>query len=221
MAKFKLIMPKYMKILKVLVPLAFALLAAGAHAQSLRINPAGAGVYCRFSPDCKVTPTEHTDSCPVTNAAATCVLESRTFPGNTMDSTGKYGYEYMLTINNNGGGSSTDTNLVSVSSLTLNFADPQPFAFGEHASNFVWALTSDGPVGLVPSSADANDKKVTISFDPPLTLNLATGQTTNTCYFGLISAGAPQVTSATIAGSTQDPANGTVPFKAKLEAQTP
>lgn len=209
-----------MNMRKILVSLTVTLLAIGAHAQSLRINPAGAGVYCRFSPDCKITPAEHTDSCPVTNAAATCVLESRSFAGNTMDSSGKYGYEYMLTINNNGS-SSTDPNLVSVSSLTLNFADPQPFAFGQHASNFVWALTSDGPVGLVPSLADANDKKVTISFDPPLTLNLATDQTTNTCYFGLISAGAPEVTSATIAGSTQDPANGTVPFKAKLEAQTP
>jgi hypothetical protein len=110
---------------------------------------------------------------------------------------------------------------VAVSSLTLNFSDPQPFAFGEHASNFVWALTSDGPVGLAPASADTDGKKVTIHFDPPLTLNTSSDQTTNTCYFGMISASAPETTTAMVSGSTQDPVNGTVSFKTKLQAQTP
>lgn len=144
---------------------------------------------------------------------------SRSFPGASIDSTGRYGYEYQVTINNNS--QTTETNIVMVNSLTLDFGDPDYFAFGGHASNQVWVVVAGGPVGLAPGSLSQAGKKVTVSFDPPLTLETQSDQTTNTFIFGMISGGAPETTTAILSGSAQDPVNGTVSFKAKLQAQTP
>ena len=203
-----------------LVFVATGLLAAVASAQSLQfVNVNYPGIYCRFSANCQVSPTEQSDSFTPTNVAATCVLESRSFPGTSLDTTGRYGYEYRLTINNNG--LTTDTNIVEVTSLTLKFGAPDYIAFGGHASNQVWVVTAGGPVGLAPGSANMDGKKITFSFDPPLSLDTQTDQTTNTLYFGMISEGAPKVTTAVLSGSAQDPINGSVPFKATLQAQTP
>lgn len=197
------------------------LLTVGAGAQSLNfVNVNYPGIYCHFSPDCQVSPTEQSGSFTPTNAAVTCTLESRSFPGSTMNSSGQYGYEYQITINNNGNGL-TETNLVTVDSLTLNFGQPAYFAFGMHASNVVWVVASGGPAGLAPASADISGKNVTFQFNPPLVLSTATDQTTNTCVFGMASSGAPESTLATLTGTAQDPVNGTVSFKAKVPAQTP
>lgn len=208
---------------KILFSFAACLLACGASAQSLKISSVGSGIYCRFSGDCQVTPTEQSDSLTSTNAPVTFVLASRSFAGNTVNSTGQYGYEYQLTLNSlNNNGVATDTNIVTVNSLTLNFGQPETFAFGEHASNYVWALTSDGPVGSAPSDANSSGDKITFQFDPPLTLNTSTDQTTNTCYFGMVSDGAPQTTVAAIlSGSIRTATNGVVAFKAKFQTQTP
>ena len=203
---------------KILFSFVAGLLACGASAQSLKISSVGQGIYCRFSANCQVTPTEQSDSFTPTNAPVTFVLSSRSFPGTSMNATGQYGYEYQITLNNNG---ATDTNVVTVNSLTLKFGEPEPFAFGEHASNYVWTLMSDGPVGLPPSDTDASGDKVTFQFDPPLTLNTQTDQTTNTCYFGMVSAGAPTTTTAILSGSIQTATNGVLSFKAKLQTQTP
>jgi hypothetical protein len=109
-----------------------------------------------------------------------------------------------------------------VDSLTLNFDQPEFFAFGDRASNQVWVVTrGDVPAGAVPSGADCGDKKVTFHFSPPLTLSTDTDQTTNTCYFGLISLSSPEVTTAIISGTAQDPVYGSLSFKAKVQAQTP
>ncbi len=117
------------------------------HAQSLALHNVNyPGIYCRFDPGCSENPVDQTGSFMPTNAAVTCVLTSHSFPGNGMDSAGTYGYEYQITLNNNG---STDSNVVSVSSLTLNFGQPLPFAFGEHASNYVWVVTLGGPNGTI------------------------------------------------------------------------
>jgi hypothetical protein len=197
------------------------LLAAGVSAQSLQFIGANyPGIYCRFSPSCNITPTVQSDSFTPTNVAATCVLMSRSFPGASSDTSGRYGYEYEVTINNSGG-LTTDTNIVTVDSLTLKFGDADYFAFAEHASNQVWVVMAGGPVGLGPESASADGKKIHFSFDPPLTLQTQTDQTTNSFVFGMISDGAPEVTTAILTGTTQDPTNGTVEFTAKLQAQTP
>lgn len=196
------------------------LAAAGVSGQSLEFIGANyPGIYCRFNANCQVSPTEQSDSFTPTNVAASCVLMSRSFPGTSMDSTGRYGYEYEVTINSNG--QTSDTNVVAVNSLTLDFGAPDYFAFGGHASNEVWVVMAGGPVGLGPESASMDGKKVTFSFDPPLTLQTQTDQTTNTFVFGMISDGGPEVTTAILSGTAQDPANGTVPFKAELRAQTP
>lgn len=197
------------------------LLGAGARAQSLNFVSANyPGIYCHFSPNCEVSPVEQSDSFMPTNAAATCVLLSRTFAGTSVNAQGQFGYEYQLTINNQSS-SPNETNVVTVDSLTLNFGEPAFFAFGLHASNQVWVVTSGGPAGAAPGSADMTDQKVTFHFDPPLTLSTATDQTTNTCVFGMASAGAPKITLATLTGTAQDPVNGIVPFQAKVRAQTP
>jgi hypothetical protein len=204
---------------KILISLAIGLFTMSASAQSLRVANANyPGIYCRFSSNCEVSPAEQSDSYAPTNVAVTCVLASRSFPGTSADSNGHYGYEYQLTLNNNG---STDTNVLTVESLTLNFGEPDPFAFGGHASNRVWVVVSGGPVGVAPASADLAGSKVIIHFDPPLILSTDTDQSTNTCYFGMMSPGAPKMTWAILAGSTKDPLNGMVPFKLRVKAQTP
>jgi hypothetical protein len=199
---------------------AILFLAVGVSAQSLQfVNANYPGIYCRFNPSCSVSLAQQSDSFTPTNVPATCVLMSRNFPGASTDSTGRYGYEYEVTINSDG--QTSETNIVTVNSLTLDFGDPDYFAFGGHASNQVWVVVAGGPVGLAPGSASQGGKKVTISFDPPLTLETQSDQTTNTFVFGMISDGAPETTTAILSGSAQDPVKGTVPFKAKLQAQTP
>lgn len=141
-----------------------------------------------------------------------------------MDSQGRYGYEYRITLNNNGTSGAfgaTVTNVLTVNTLALQFGPPDPFAFGMHASNQVWVVTDGGPAGLAPASADLSGQTVTFHFDPPLTLETDTDQTTNTLYFGMMSDGAPQTTTAILTGSAQDPVYGTLPFSAKLQAQAP
>jgi hypothetical protein len=204
---------------KILMWFAAAFLAANAGAQSLSFLGVNApGIYCHFDPNCQVSPAEQSDFFTPTNVAAACVLASRSFPGNTLDTKGEYGYEYQITLNNAG---ATGTNMVTVNSLTLEFGGPEYFSFGEHASNQVWVVTSGGPAGSGPDSADLSDKKVTFHFDPPLTLQTATDQSTNTYYFGMVSRGAPAVTTAIVSGSAQDDTNAPVLFKAQLQAQTP
>lgn len=209
-----------MKLQAIVVAVVTVFGVAGASAQSMQfVNANYPGIYCRFSASCQVTATEQSDYFTPTNVAATCVLKSRSFPGTSQDSQGRYGYEYQITIDSSG--LTTETNIVMVTSLTLNFGEPDYFAFGLHASNQVWVVTAGGPAGLAPDSGNVNGKKVTFSFDPPLTLNTQTDQTTNTFYFGMISDGAPQITTAILTGSAQDPVNGTIPFKAKVQAMTP
>jgi hypothetical protein len=204
---------------KILFSFAAGLLACGASAQSLKISDVGTGVFCRFSSSSQVTPTQQTDSYTTTNGEATCVLTSASFPGTTQNAAGQYGYEYQIALNNTG---VSATNVVKVNSLTLDFGEPVPFAYGEHASNQVWVLTSDTSFGPGPSSASASDKQVTFTFDPPLTLDTSSDQTTNTCYFGMASDSAPEVTSAILSGTTENATNGVaVPFKVQLQAQTP
>ena len=207
-----------MHIQKILVSLIAGLLAAGASAQSLRFISTGTGVYYHFNAGGQISPAEQSDSAPVTNAPVTCVLKSRTFAGSSMDSQGTYGYEYEITLNNNG---STDTNVVTVDSLNLVFGAPVPFAYGEHASNFVWVLTSGGPVGMAPSAANVSGQKVTFQFSPPIELDTQTSQSVNTCYFGIIGGSAPVATTAILAGSVQASTNNSVPFQLTLQAQTP
>ncbi len=202
-----------------LVGFAVGLLAVGVSAQSLRLASVNSpGIYCRFDPGCNVTPTAQSDTYAPSNMAVTCVLESRSFPGNSMDSQGQYGYEYRLTLNNNG---ATGTNVMTVDSLTLKFGEPAPFAFGMHASNQVWMVTAGGPAGLTPSSAKLDGEQIIFYFNPALTLETDTDQTTNTCYFGMVSHGAPQITRALLSGSLQYPDNTTTPYDILLNAQTP
>jgi hypothetical protein len=203
---------------KILVSLVAGLLAAGASAQSLRFISTGSGVYCHFNAGCSVSPSEQSDSASVTNVPVTCVLKSRTFPGTSQNSQGTYGYEYQITLDNNG---SSDTNVVTVDSLALDFGDPLPFAYGEHASNYVWVLASDGPVGVAPTGCNVSDQKVTFQFSPPITLATQTDQSTNTFYFGLVGGSAPATTTAMLSGSVQGSTNDSAPFKLKLQAQTP
>lgn len=195
-------------------------LAIDAHAQSLALHNVNyPGIYCHFSPGCSESPVDQTGTFTPTNAAVTCVLTSHSFPGANMDSAGTYGYEYQLTLNNNG---STDGSILSVNSLTLNFGQPVPFAFGQHASNYVWVVTMGGPNGLPPSEADQDGSKVVVHFDPPLSLNTSTDQSTNTYFFGLISTNAPTVATALLSGSVQASTNSApANFKATLQAQVP
>lgn len=208
-----------MQMRKILIPLAAGFLAVAAHGQSLKFISVGNGIYCRFDPNCQVTPTVQSDSFTPTNApGVTCVLESRSFPGTTMASTGTYGYEYQVILNNNG---LTATNVVTVDSLTLKFGTPDVFAFGGRANNQVWVINPAGPPGFAPASADVTDGKVTLNFSPPLTLSTVTDQSTNTFYLGMMSGSAPQITTAILAGTAQDPIYGPVAFKAPVRAQTP
>lgn len=206
------------RVKKNLVSFAAGLLAAGASAQSLQFLNVSSGIYCRFDPNCNAPATTQSDTFSPTNVAATCVLESRSFPGNSLDSQGTYGYEYCITLNNNG---ATGTNFVTINSLALDFGEPVIFNFGQHASNQVWLITEGGPDGLPPASADMGDTNITFQFNPPLTLETDTGQTTNTCYFGMISSNAPQTATIILKGSAQDPVFGNVPFEAKVQALTP
>lgn len=209
-----------MKIQTLVVLAVGGFLATSAFAQSLQfVNANYPGIYCRFSPNCNVSPNEQSDSFTPTNVAAICVLMSRSFSGSSLDTTGKYGYEYQVTINNNS--QTMDTNIVTVNSLTLKFGNPGYFAFATRASNQVWLVIAGGPVGLAPGSASVDGNKVRFSFDPPLRLEAPTDQTTNTLVFGMMSDGAPETTTAVLEGTAQDPVNGAVPFKAKLQAQTP
>jgi len=206
--------------MKILFSLAAGFLAFGASAQSLKFVSANyPGIYCRFSPDCQVSPAEQSDNFAPSNSEATCTLESRSFPGSTMDSAGLYGYEYRITINDN---NSMDTNVVTVNSLTLKFGEPGYFPFGGHASNQLWVVTRGGPDGYAPTGASVNGQKVVVSFDPPIALDASTNQSAGSLYFGMVSSNAPEVTKAILTGSAQDPANGAaVPFTATLQAQTP
>lgn len=199
---------------KILLSLAAGFLAAGASAQSMKFIDRGANVYCRFTPNCQISPAEQTDSYVTTNGEATCILESRSFPGATPNTQGQYGYEYRITLNSNG----TGTNVVKVTSLTLKFPDPQFFSYSFTSSNQVWIVGSDA--GIVPSDASQSGKNVTFNFDPPITLDPSV-QSTNTSLFGMVSLDAPQITKAILAGSTKGPTNGVVEFKAELQAQTP
>ncbi|MGH7942715.1 MAG: hypothetical protein ACREFR_16770 [Limisphaerales bacterium] len=199
------------------------LVAVGLSAQSLKlVNANYPGIYCRFSANCQVSPSEQSDSFTPTNVAATCVLMSRSFPGTSRDTAGVYGYEYQITLNGNGNGQPTDTNILTVDSLTLPFGAPNYFSFSERASNQVWTVIAGGPVGLSPASASMdNSNNVTISFDPPLILNAQTDQSTNTLVFGMMSGGAPVPATAILSGSTQVGIKGAVSFKVKLRAQCP
>jgi hypothetical protein len=204
---------------KILISLAAGFLAAGVSAQSLQLDNVNyPGIYCRFSPNCSVSPTEQSDSFAPTNLAATCVLESRSFPGSSMDSAGRYGYEYRLVLNNAG---ATGTNFLTIDSLTLHCGAPDYFAFGEHASNQVWVVTTGGPGDIAPASADAAKKKITFSFSPPLVLATETNQNVSTYYFGMISTNAPKITMAILSGSAQADTNEPVSFEAELQARAP
>jgi hypothetical protein len=203
---------------KYLTILIAGLLAAGASAQSLRFVSTGSGVYSHFNSGGSVSPAEQSDSATVTNSPVTCILKSRTFPGSSMDSQGTYGYEYQITLNGSG---STDTNIVTVDSLSLVFGNPLPFAYGLHASNFVWVLTSGGPVGVAPSGASVSGQNVTFQFSPPILLDAQTAQSANTVYFGLIGGNAPATTTAILSGSVQVSTNASAPFQLMLQAQTP
>ena len=76
--------------------------AVGVSAQSLQmVNANYPGIYCRFDPNCQVSANEQSDSITATNGAASCVLMSRSFPGTSLDTQGRYGYEYQLTITGN------------------------------------------------------------------------------------------------------------------------
>lgn len=209
-----------MKIHAFVVLAAVGFIASPAVAQSLQmVNANYPGIYCRFDPSCNVSPAQQTDTFAPTNVAATCVLMSRSFAGNSVDTKGRYGYEYEVTINS--GGQTTDTNLVTVDTLTLKFGELDYFPFSERASNQVWMVIAGGPAGLAPGSATSDGSKVIISFSPPLTLNTQTDQTTNTLVFGMMSDAPPETTTAILTGSAWDPVGGNVAFKAKLQAQTP
>ena len=197
------------------------LITAGISAQSLQmVNANYPGIYCRFDPNCHVSANEQSDSITTTNGAATCVLMSRSFPGTSLDTQGRYGYEYQLTINGNV--PTIETNIVTVNSLSLAFGAPDHFPFSQRASNQVWVVIAGGPTGLAPASASMEDTNVIISFDPPLSLDTLTDQSsTNTLVFGMMSDGAPQPAIAILTGSTEDPVHGKLSFKLKLRAQCP
>jgi hypothetical protein len=191
----------------------------GLHAQSLKfLNVSDPGIYCRFSPDCHVVPVGKSSSFMPTNLAVTCALESRSFVGNSTDTTGVYGYEYRVILNNAG---AQGDNLLTVDSLTLNFDSPQYFAFGGHASNQVWVVATGGAGSLAPGSASFMDTNVVFQFDPPIVLATKTNQSTGTYYFGMMSTGRPHITMAVITGSAQASPDAPVPFEEELPASTP
>ncbi len=110
------------------------LLAVGAAADSLTIISVNSpGIYCRFSANCQPSPTVQTDSVATTNNAATCVLMSRTFAGTTISSSGQYGYEYQLTVNNNNNSDYKNNNYVPGGAFNqpiTNLRDDQYAHFG-------------------------------------------------------------------------------------------
>ena len=212
-------MEQVMQMRKILFSLAAGLLVLGTSAQAMKfISVNYPGIYCHFAQGCQVSPAEQSDNFAPSNSEATCTLESRSFPGSTIDSTGQYGYEYRVTINDN---NPNDTNIVTVDSLTLKFGEPAYFPFGGHASNQLWVVTSGGTDGYAPTGASVNGQKVVITFDPPIALDASTNQSAGSLYFGMVSSNAPEVTKATLTGSVQDYTNDPVPFSATLQAQTP
>lgn len=205
------------KHLLLIIAVVFA--AAGLQAQSLRLlNVNDPGIYCRFSPDCHVSPVETSSTFTPTNLAAACVLESRSFAGNSMDAAGTYGYEYRVVLNNAG---AQGDNFLTVESLTLNFDFPQFFAFGGHASNQVWVVATGGPGSLAPGSASLSGTNVVVHFNPPIILVTNTNQSTGSYYFGMISTGQPRVTTAVVTGLAQALPDAPVPFEGELPARTP
>jgi hypothetical protein len=193
--------------------------AASIHAQSLQLlNTSYPGILCHFSGDCNVTLTSHSSSFDLTNLAVTCVLESRSFPGNSMDAKGAYGYEYRVILNNNG---ERGTSYLTVDSLTLNFDSLQSFAFGQHASNQVWIVASGGPGSVAPGSVGIVETNVVVQFTPPLVLATLTNKSISTYFFGMASMSRPHITTAIISGSTQTPPDAAIPFKAEIDARTP
>jgi hypothetical protein len=194
--------------------------AAGLHAQSLKLlNVNDPGIYCRFSPDCQVAPAEKSSSFTPTNLAATCVLESRSFAGKSMNTAGTYGYEYRITLNNAG---ESGAGFLTVDSLALSFDVPVTFPFGGHANNQVWVVATGGPGAVAPGSAVASGTNVVFQFNPPLVLATQNGQSTGTYFFGMVSTNGPRVTTAVITGSAQTSTN-TLPvsFTGELPACTP
>jgi len=189
------------------------------HAQSLQIkNVSAPGIYCHFNPGCGVSPEQTSASFTAPNLMVSCVLQSRSFEGATMNAAGTYGYEYSLTLNNDG---ERGTNFFTVNSLTLDFDSPQPFAFGNHASNQVWVVTDGGPGTVAPGSVNFSGTNVVIQFDPPLVLATITNKAVSTYSFGLISTSKPRVTTALLDGSTQSPPDDSVSFEAEMRARTP
>lgn len=217
-------MKKFVLMRNIAIALAASFLATTAQAQ-MKFISVGDGIYSRFNPNGGgVNPTVKSDSFSPTNVpSVTCVLESRSFSGTMVPISGgpnavRYGYEYRVTLNNNG---ATNTNVVTVNSLTLNFGAPDFFAFGLRGQNQVWVYNPAGPPDFAPASADMAGNNVVLHFNPPLTLSTATDQSTNTYLLGMMSPGAPQITTAIISGTAQDPVQGTIPFKAEVKAQTP
>ncbi|HEU6447673.1 MAG TPA: hypothetical protein VFV23_04470 [Verrucomicrobiae bacterium] len=188
-----------------------------APAQSLSLNNVTSGIYCRFDPNCQVSPVTASSSFSPTNLAVTCVLESRSFPGKGMDAKGIYGYEYRLTLNNNG---EDGTNFFTVDSLAVNFNQPESFAYGLHASNQVWIVT-DGAGSVAPGSANFSGTNVVFQFNPPLVLATLTNKTINTYLFGMISTNSPHLTKAIVSGSLKTSADSNVSFDEEMQARTP
>lgn len=216
-------MKKLILMRNVAIALAASFLATTAHAQ-MKFISVGDGIYTRFNPGGTVTPTVKSDSFSPTNVpSVTCVLESHSFSGKMPPLNGgplatMYGYEYKVTLNNNG---ATEADVVTVNSLTLNFGTPEVFSFGLRGLNQVWVYNPAGPPDFAPASAEVADTNVVLHFDPPLTLSTATDQTTNTFLFGMMSTNAPKMTTAILSGTVQDPTYGTLPFKGEVKTQTP
>jgi len=198
---------------------AMTIVSGAGMAQPLQMaNVNDPGIYCRFSPDCKIAPLHTSSSFTPSNLAVTCVLESRSFVGGSMDSQGLYGYEYRLILNND---NENGTNFLAVKSLALNFNCPQSFAFGGHASNQVWIVADGGPGDVAPSTVNFMETNVMVRFDPPLILATLTNRSIGTYFIGLASTNAPQLSTAIVEGSTQTPPDGPMPFHAEMQARTP
>jgi hypothetical protein len=198
---------------------AMTMVSGAALAQSLQMaNVNDPGIYCRFSPDCKIAPMRTSSSFTPPNLAVTCVLESRSFIGSSMDSQGLYGYEYRLILNND---NESGTNFFAVKSLALNFNCPQSFAFGGHASNQVWIVADGGPGEVAPSAVNFMETNIVVRFDPPLVLATLTNRSIGTYFIGMASTNVPQLSTAIIEGLTQTPPNGPAPFHAEMQARTP
>ena len=195
------------------------MVSGAALAQALQMaSVTDPGIYCRFSPDCKIAPLGTSSSFSPSNLVVTCVLESRSFIGSSMDSHGLYGYEYRLILNND---NASGTNFFAVKSLALNFNGPQPFAFGGHASNQVWVVTGGGPGDVPPSAVNLMETNIVVRFDPPLVLATLTNRSIGTYFFGMASTNAPQLSTAIVEGLTQTPPNDPTPFHAEMRARTP